>query len=325
MKRIIIKTLKHFFIGIVTLFLFELSYRCYFIDFYKSSLIGLNTKTAIENKQVDLLVFGDSFSANTNGYILNLQNYFPNKSILNSSVPGIGIKQVNIMASKRIKDTKPKNILIQVFIGNDLLDIENLSNWKDISLLRNLYWNTTNSFLSLRYLNQNFSFLKNDKKELHLDYKFSKDLYNERYKLYFDANNSFLYQTVTLENDFLKRYIEWNKQLTEVINKIPSETKVYILFIPDCSQVNGNYLNNMNQINGNFKNKTLYNSVEYPFYKQAKNDFKLYSNIEFLNPLESFRKKDSKNYRLYHYNDPHFNKNGHKELALFLKQQIFFK
>lgn len=324
MKKIIIKTIKCFFIVFITLLLFELSYRFYIIDFYKSSLTSLNTSKMRENKNVDLLVFGDSFSANTNGYISNLQNYFPNKTILNASVPGIGIKQVNIMAHKRITETHPKNILIQVFVGNDLLDIENLSNWKDISLLRNLYWKTTNSFLSLRYLNQNFSFLKNEKKGLHLDNTFSKDLYNERYKLYFEANNSFLYNSVVLEKDFMERYIEWKKQLIEVIHKIPKNIKVYLLFIPDCSQVNDNYLNNMNQINGAFKNKTLYNSVQYPFYKQAKNDLKLYSNVEFLNPLEYFRKKDTKSYRLYHYNDPHFNENGHKELSLFLKQKIFF-
>lgn len=325
MKRILIKIIKCVFIVCITFFLFELSYRFYLIDFYKSSLIGLNNTKVRESKNIDLLVFGDSFSANTLGYVSNLQSYFPNKSILNSAVSGTGIKQVNIMAEKRLEQTNPKNVLIQVFVGNDLLDVENLTNWEDISVIRNLYWKSSSSFMSLRYLNQNFSFLKDEKIEFELDKKFSKDLYNERYKLYFQANNSFLYQTVTLESDFMKRYIVWKQQLEEVINKIPKETNVYILFIPDCSQVNANYLNNMTQINGVFKNKTLFHSIDYPFYAKAKKDFNSYSNVEFLNPLEHFRQKDAPNYRLYHFNDPHFNENGHKELSLFLKQKIFFK
>jgi hypothetical protein len=270
-------------------------------------------------------VFGDSFSANDHGYVSYLQKLCPGKVILNASSAGIGIKQVNLFASKRIKQVNPKAILLQVYVGNDLIDVQNLSNLKTVSMLRNLYWNITNHFTSISYLNQRMgAFRKHETvSSLHLNEHFSKELYDKRTKLFVQADAGFLEKSVTLNDDFLKRYMIWKDELDVFLENIPLTTKVYIVFIPHCAQINDFYYKNMAELGATFSDKSNFNKTDYAFFEYAMNDFKGNSNAVFLNPLPFFKETDIINYRLYYENDPHFSEHGNTEFANYLKPLIF--
>jgi hypothetical protein len=254
-----------------------------------------------------------------------LQKLCPGKTILNASSAGIGIKQVNLFASKRIKQANPKAILYQVYVGNDLIDVKNLSNLKKVSMPRNLYWKITDCFLSISYLNQRMgSFRKHETvSSLHLDEHFSKGLYDKRTKLFIQADAGVLEKSVTLNGDFLKRYMIWKDELDVFLKKIPVTTKVYIAFIPHCAQINDFYYNNMAEMGAIFSDKSNFSNIDYAFFEYAVNDFKGNSNVVFLNPLPFFKETDTVNYRLYYENDPHFNEHGNAEFARYLKPLIF--
>lgn len=308
----------------LTISLFELVFRFYLIDFYKNTFIALNGQEILKTKKVDFLIFGDSFSALKNGYVDHLKSTFPDKTFINLSVPGIGIKQVNGYAENKIKTYNPDVIIYQVYVGNDLLDIKNLSNWSELSFSRNLYWQFSNYYLSLRYLNQSMSIFRQNLsvKELNLDKQFSNELYNKRELMFFKADQQFLENTITLKADFKQRYNQWKNALNDFLENIPKDKKVYIVFVPHCAQVNEFYFDNMLKIGAAFSSQNEIINANYSFFENAKNDFKNYKNVNFFNPINYLQEKDKENYRLYYQNDPHFNKNGQQELANYISTII---
>lgn len=323
-KRILKGLLKIGIIGVLVIILFELSYRFSVIDFYKPELEVLNTKHAIASHDIDYLVFGDSFSAAQDNYIDFLSNS-SNKIFLNSSVIGIGIKQVNTFANRRLNRYNPKNIIYQVYIGNDLTDVNHLTNYKTLSIARNLYWELSDVILSSSYINYRLGYLKSSNKKaetITFNTPFSVKYYNQRSKIYFKSDGSYLYKTVTVTEDFEKRYSIWIEELKEFIESIPKNTKMHILFIPHCAQVNSFYRDNISKIGGVFTNEDKFAKIQYSFFEKASSDLKNYKNVTLLNPLKRFREVDSINHRLYYLNDPHLNKLGQEVLGKYIKEQL---
>ena len=97
-------------ISCITFLLFEVAYRYGVIDFYKAEIKVLNPNNSIESTSVDYLVFGDSFSTPTGNYVDRLRSKHTEKSFLNLSIPGTGIKQVNTFAKKKINKSKLENV-----------------------------------------------------------------------------------------------------------------------------------------------------------------------------------------------------------------------
>ena len=87
----------------VTATLFELVYRWYIIDFYKNSFCYLNNEKDLKAEKVDYLFFGDSFSAAKDSYVDFIKKDFSKSKVVNFSVSGIGIKQVNLYAKRKIE------------------------------------------------------------------------------------------------------------------------------------------------------------------------------------------------------------------------------
>ncbi len=325
MSRIKKLVLNLVIIGSITIFLFEISYRFSVIDFYKTEFTALNKEIATDS--VDYLVFGDSFSAFPNGYI-NYLNQTTNKTFVNAAVPGIGPNQVNTFANRRIKEFAPKAIIYQVYVGNDLIDVEHLTNYKTLSFSRNVYWDVSDYLLSISYFNYRFASYYSNKLALEkeaIGQPFSAAYYNKRSKLLFKANANYLYETVTVTGDLEDRYASWITSMKKFMDKVPVNIPVSIIFIPHCSQVNDRYLNRMEVIGANFKDAKEYKNVNYPLFVKASADLKMYKNIRFLNPLSKIKAKDSMSKPLYYNNDPHFKEFGHTVLGEFIKEELLIK
>lgn len=314
-------------ISCITLLLFEVVYRYGVIDFYRGEIEALNPEETIEKDAVDYLVFGDSFSTPRNNYIDLLQNKYPETSFLNLGISGTGIKQVNTFARKKIKQYDPKHIIYQVYTGNDLLDVKHLSNWKDLSVTRNIYWKVTDYISSGVYINQRlkgFSSHKIGTRTLKKE-TFSVPLYTKRQRMLFKADADYLYNTVTLQDDFKNRYVLWKKGMTSFLEEVPSDVKVSIVFIPHCAQIQEEYYNNMVELGAQFKSKEDLQKNNYEFYSKAVKDFSTFKNVSFYNPIQYLKQEDSSLNRLYYTNDPHFNDLGQRALYEFLDATIFDK
>jgi hypothetical protein len=316
-------------IVLVTFVLFEILYRNSVIDFYKAETTHLNNVADLEKPSVDYLVFGDSFSATSAdmNYIDKLKENNPNESFVNVSVPGIGIRQVNTFAKAKIKKHQPKAIIYQVYVGNDLIDVDHLWSWEKFSVARNLYWEASDYFLSLSYLNHKatvFSPRINSRTHTMATDVFSVDYYDQRTKRFLSFDRSYFNNTLMLKAPFKERYDAWLEYMKTFLETAPKDVPVYIVWIPHCSQVNDFYVHNLNQLGASFEDKTTIQQTDYPFFAQAKKDLKAFTNVTQLNPLETFRANDNANHRLYFSNDPHINMNGNVVLRDFLQSQLSF-
>ncbi len=317
-------------IVLVTFVLFEILYRNSIIDFYKAETSHLNAEADLEKTSVDFLVFGDSFSATATdmNYIDKLKKNNPNQSFVNVSIPGIGIRQVNTFAKAKIKKHQPKAIIYQIYVGNDLIDVDHLWSWEKFSIARNLYWEASDYFLSLSYLNHKatvFSPRVNNRTYTMATDDFSPNYYDQRTKQFLNFDRSYFNNTLMLKAPFKERYDAWLEHIQTFLETVPKNIPVFLVWIPHCSQVNDYYVDNLNQLGATFDDLQTIQQTDYPFFAQAKKDLKAFTNVTQLNPLETFQANDTANYRLYFANDPHINNNGNVVLSNFLQAEIPFR
>lgn len=311
-------------IGIMVLLLFELCYRNGIIDFYKRELEALNDVSSNDLDTVDYLVFGDSFSAAQPNYI-DLLRDTSTKRFMNTSIPGIGIAQVNTFANHRIKKYKPKHIIYQVYVGNDLTDISQLTNWSELSIARNTYWAISEKLRSLSYINYRLGALTSKKrkaKSRNIERSFDSKLYDDRSKLYATSDPYYLEKTILISQAFEERYQKWVKGVKQFLQQVPDDIQVSIVFIPHCAQLSMTYMERMEEIGIKFRNKDQFQKETYPFFERATVDFALYSHVRFLNLLPYLKSKNYNDEVLYYENDPHFSLQGQKVLAEYLKETL---
>ncbi|WP_420571708.1 hypothetical protein [Kordia sp.] len=317
-------------IGLLSLVLFEFLYRNSAIDFYNTETSHLNSEADLEKSSVDFLVFGDSFSATAKeiNYIEKIKQDHPKVSIVNVSVPGIGVRQVNTFAKAKIKKHQPKAIIYQIYVGNDLIDVNHLWSMEAFSLARNVYWEASDYFLSLSYLNHKasaFSPRVNSRAYTMATDVFSVDYYDQRTKRFLNFDSSYLTNMLSLQAPFKTRYDEWLSYMQTFLETVSKDIPVYLVWIPHCAQVNDYYIDNLNSLGATFKDKAAVQEVNYLFFTQATKDLKVYSNVTQINPLSIFQVNDTFENRLYFANDPHINNNGNVVLSDFLQSEIIFE
>ena len=304
---------------LLALLLFELCYRYSIIDFYKSEVETLEGK----NQEVDYLVFGDSFTAATPSYV-NFLSQNTQATYVNSGVSGIGIAQINTFANKRIQEYEPKHIIYQVYVGNDLIDIVPLTNWKTLPFLRNVYHTVSSRLRSISYLNyklSGFASKKRSQKIRALHTSFSPEQYDARTQLYLKADPYYIAKSIRITADFEARYHKWVKGVQQFLDNIPEDTAVTIIFIPHSVQLNNTYQTRLEQVGAHFQDSVSIQQDNYPFFERAVHDFAAYPNLQFLNPLAYLQEKDSIQ-PLYYENDIHFNQKGQEVLAEYLKGEL---
>ncbi|HRH64387.1 MAG TPA: hypothetical protein PLI68_13785, partial [Bacteroidia bacterium] len=309
---------------LIALFLLEISYRYYWIDFYRAEFNLLNSTFKKDTKKT-ILIFGDSFSASPDSYVKNLRDSFPQIEFVNAAVSGTGIQEVSVMLDYRVNQVNPSIVVYQVYVGNDLTDIEKPVNFKTVSFTRSVYWKLCNYLYSLRYLNYKagqFSFLlginKEQDKASSVDV-FSALQFSPREKLYLQADSTLPASIIYLNEKYKHvqdKYIHELRYLNGYLKakKIP----LLLVIVPHCAQVNDHYANHFKEMGAVINEQYYQGTSDYPFYTLLKTELQSNSMAITANPLEKFRMRDTASYRLYFENDIHLTANGQSELAKYL-------
>ncbi len=310
---------KWFRIGVKTsiicflsLCLFECSFRFQVVEFYGSELSGLNSERELNSKG-GLLIYGDSFTAHTESYVHYLREQHQELSIVNTAIPGSGIRQHNLIAEDRAETFSPSHIIYQFYVGNDLSDIAHTTNYNEISFVRNIYWKVSDYFLSLHYLNYKLAFLKSNPKgqEIRHD-EFDAERYNNREKTYFRASPRALNNTIFLKDYEQELMQDWKAYFDVFLEEVQTK-KVSLIVLPHCAQVSANYQKRMEQIGAEFSGNVQ--EVNYPLVEFLQ---ETYPNINVINPLEFLQQEEAGGKQLYYSNDPHLNTSGQEALANYL-------
>lgn len=289
----------------------ELSFRLYIIDFYKQEFEALNLPQPIEDEsKPSILIFGDSFSANADSYVGKLRNKLPH-NLINSAVSGTGVMEASFMARSRLAEYDPDLVIYQIYIGNDLLDIKHRTTG-DVPLARAFYYGLSDQLRVLKFLNYRFGQLKAGWHDLHTEtaqsaLPFSPERYSERQKLIFQAEPFHLENVLELKNGREADSKVLVNRIGKIRNLLDEKTKLVVLVIPHCAEVNSTYHERMTKIGS----KSSENTTD-KIYNMLETDL---PGVEILNVQNHFHRQDSVGNRLYYENDPHLNNNGQSVLA----------
>jgi hypothetical protein len=314
-KKIARFLFNFFVISIVTLILLEVTYRYQWIDFYSTEWTALNKnqKNTTDDKT---LIFGDSFSAEPNGWVVKLRDLDTNTTYFNASIPGVGLETFRLIAEDRLEEVKPSRVIIQLYVGNDLYDYEKPVNWSELSVLRNLYWSMGSNFRVLTYLNYKSGqfFTNSISTGSKLEDSFSVSNYSRRTKLYIDADSAFPVSAINLEGKSSETFNEMVEVLNQISQILNDDTELSVLVIPHCTQVHQKYRNRFISLGCDLSELKIKGSL---WSKKLKD-----KGFNVLDPLAVFKKEEEQGEELYFQNDPHLNSKGQKVLSSYILKQL---
>ncbi len=309
------------------LLIIEIVYRYQLIDFYKAEKTYLNSSLKEKKRKKKILVFGDSFTASNHSYLSILNDSFPNIQFINSAMPGIGIQEINVIAKNRIKEYQPDLVLVQFYVGNDLLDIKKPINWSTLNLARNCFWLLSNNLFSLRYINYKLGQFKSsigqsvETELLQNNDSFSVNKMSKREKLLIKADANHYEKSITISADYEERYQVFLKGVDNLLVLCKQQNvPIKIIVIPANCQVSNEYVLNLTKCGANFSGKNI-NDTLYPFINRLSKHF-YGKDLEILNPLPAFQHAERNGSGLYFKNDLHLNNIGNSVLARFIGNQL---
>ena len=299
----------------LVLCILEVSYRYQWIDFFRTEFKALNKE--IDSNKQNIIVFGDSFTAYPNGYIEHLREAYANYNFINCALSGSGPYEMELMASGRISEYPPKFVIYQMYVGNDLTDINPPVNWSELSLARNTYWSLKGYFQILGLFSRRLSGIQSDFDPAALRQdtaQFDPKLYSPRTKMMIRADKNYIQKCVNLKGEYRDAMEDCKSSIEYLRDILPKETKIYVVIIPHFSQVTEEYRDKYAQLSGHKTSQ----KANYPFYRAIKS----IKGVRVLNPLSEFRFFEKKGMQLYFSNDPHLNEEGHRILFEYLDSKL---
>lgn len=311
----------------VCLIIIEITYRYQLFDFYSSEFNYLNKKIIQKKSTKKVLVFGDSFTAATNSYVNILNDSLSDVTFINAAIPGIGVQEINCMAKKRLQEISPAMVIIQVYVGNDLIDIQKPINWNTISISRNLYWLLSNQLYVLRYFNYKLGQMKQalgqavETEFLKNDASFSVEKMSKREKLLLHADPNYYEESIQIKPAYENRFNSFLNHIHQITQLcLDKNIPIKIVVIPASCQVNNYYKMNLEKCGAHFNDDNIF-ETNYPFVNQLKNSLQP-KTIQIINPLPFIQQLDSTGNRLYFENDLHLNSKGNAVLAKYVMRHL---
>lgn len=300
-------------IACISLLLFEVVYRYQWVDFYQNEWNFHNSK--IQKKNNRILIIGDSFSADPNGYVKMLRDTLKDESIYNGSVSGFGPETFRLLINDRLTETGAQHVIIQLYVGNDLYDYCKPVNWKEHSFSRNVFWGLSNYFRSIAFLNYRLGQSSVEDYET-VDPKSSAEfdikLFSPRTKLYITGDSLYPQSAILLNsnNDF-EKIVEY---LKEMKSSVDSQASFSVLVIPHCIQVNDRYRKRFEMLGAKFDESLVGNNKWVELLSAE--------GFQIIDPLPEFILNEQEGKQLYFSNDIHLNEEGSEVLMNVVLNEI---
>jgi hypothetical protein len=291
-------------VSIITLFLLEMAYRYQWVDFYGREWTYHNEK--VEKNAHRVLVFGDSFTADPRAWLYMLRDSLPGQSFYNAALPGIGPETHIRLFNRRMEEVNPEHVIVQLYVGNDLYDIERPVNWSKHGFFRNLFWSVANDFNVLNFVNYRMGQtlpddLGNDTGKDAGD--FSPQRYSARTRMYIQGDAQYPASVIDPQPGDARMWALC-AYLREMQANCPKKCRFTVLLIPHCTQVDEASLEAYRRMGAKIRRDLL-----------GKNPWKTYfKDMEVIDPLEAMMEASAAGKRLYYPNDPHLNAEGNRVL-----------
>ena len=317
---------------------FEACYRLQWIDFYRPDLRRVNDAGALDPGRAPrrtILVMGDSFTAWPNGYPSRLsQRLGPGTRVINSGVSGFTLRQVARLLPRRIAEFRPDTVVLQLFAGNDLVEMEHPLAWTKVSPLRNLFWLVSNSGLeSVGFVNYRLgslvgSAMRGFRGDSPVgggggpEAAFSVSRYSEHEKTLIAAEPDYVEQQLEVSLRYRPAYSEYLSLLQRSFDLIdPAARKIVVLVVPHPLQVHERYLER-HRILGGVAGHPRAIEPSTAFLRGLAGLVSSHPGIRLVDPLEALRVREREGVTLFRATDLHLNAAGQEVLTELLLPEI---
>lgn len=318
-------------LAIILLFL-ESLYRGQPFDFYRPELIAFNAKADLNGAggKRTVLLLGDSFTAGNGSYVKTLKRKLPDLRMINSGIPGSGIIEASLIANGRITRFEPSILIYQMYVGNDLFDISYPTNWRTLSLARNIYWAVCNHLRLIAFLNYRLGQIRGaylargsePDQASNLDdgrEEFSPDRFINNEAIFLKADPHLIEKQIRVMEERRQDFSYLMIKLHAVLSTKDESCPCYLLVIPHASQISPRYLERTKRLGGLFRYEAEIFKTDYPFVNLLQAEFK---NCVLLNPLGLFQQKEESGVRIYRTNDIHLSPQGNTILAEYVGEAL---
>lgn len=304
----------------VCLILFEIIYRGQFVDFYQADFNELNPTSTDTIPTEGINVFGDNFTASTDSYVSLLRKKTPNTPINNHSIQESGIIEANIIVAKRLQDYPSKTVVYQLYVGDDLVNINPTLNWAHKPIWHNGFWFISNYFRCLHYTNTRiWQFIHKHPWEKNVSelkgIPYSINAYSEKQKRLFEYEPDYLEKSINLFGKRKNDSIKLLEELDEFIKHCGKQDHIILVVIPHCAQVHQKYFNRSKGLGAQFLHPELINRNNYPLIESIIDRTKENNAISVINPLQQLSHLEHSGTSVYFENDPHLNTRGQQVIA----------
>lgn len=322
------------------LLIVEWSYRIQVVDTYSPELRTFNAPQVLaDDGRPTLLLMGDSFTASPTSYAGILQETLREWRVINAAISGTGVVQACYIAPRRFARFRPAIFLYQVYVGNDLFDVRYPTNWRAVSLARNLYWVVANHLRVASYLNYRLrqvwaAFSLGPQHAGALSSAPAVALaaaptetpavapYDARVALSMRAEPSLLEDSILLQGRRRQDYAVFLQGVERLLaHCTPEACRAYILVVPHACQVDETRLAQMRHLGARFADPEALRMAEYPFLHGLRERLAARHHVQVLNPLPALREAGARQ-AVYYAHDDHLTPAGQQAIAAFLVQQL---
>lgn len=304
--------------------LLECAYRGDWIDFHAGDLRAANTPADLTTDgRPTLLVLGDSFSADPRGYVPRLRHSLRGWRVVGSGVSGFSARQLLRLAPRRLRQTAPRVVLVQLYVGNDLLETHHPR--AQVGLARRAYWGALDAgWGSLGWFNyaagqlgsavaRAWTGALSEAARERLEARpFAPELFTPRERLLLRAYPDEPRASVRLEPTERPAFARYLADLRALLRAVRAAgAQPLVLVIPHAVQVHARYRENFEQLGARLGATAALTAPESPFVAALRKGL----DAPLVDPLPALQAAEAQGTRLYRNNDVHLTPAGQAVVA----------
>ncbi len=332
MRSLIKKMVRFFAIMLLVLVGLEFAFRFQIVPLYDAELMFFNDQESLTRAEGEagILILGDSFTAGFHTFASSLskQDSLP---VINSAMGGTGVVEAEIIAKARFDRFNPKHLVYQIYVGNDLLNLQRPVNWQRQSPMRNVYSLLSRYFRVMPFLNYRLGQAMAEKVDPATAVspletaEFDPRTYSSVERLYVQSYPENISDQILLRGSISSSFSEYEYRLSKLLDQCrPPACTTHVLLVPHKAQVNIVYQSQLEEIGALLPEAESLLEHDYPFLQavQAMLEVK-FDSVQLINPLPAFQQSEMEGRAVFAANDLHLNSEGQEILARLISESIF--
>ena len=315
----------------------EAGYRFQVIDFYRAELGRVNEAIDLApGPRVGrtLLFMGDSFTGWPTSYPSLLRERLRSDArVINSGVSGFTLRQIVRILPGRLATFEPDTVVLQLFAGNDLVELRHPVAWSRLSPLRNLFWIASDSPLeSVGFLNYRLGSLQGvvlrrlrgapEAADAPTRAGFSVERFSAHEKTLIAAEPDYVEAQLRVDARYKDAYAEYLRLLGQALDlATPVARHVFVLVVPDPVQIHMRYAERLRILGGAASSARAVEPSS-PFLDGIAAVVSSRRGVELIDPLGALRLEEKGGRPVVRDTDLHLNAEGQRVLADLLLREI---